>query len=393
MDEGGVEAGDRLDAVGAVQHEGNPVHRFLVPAEQPDKGVGVGSGGQTGGQLVAANHLAMLLHPGGVNASGAMGQLSGVDEPDRHCLAVAEAVASVGFEGVGQGVAVVEHRPSARLALIGRHHLGLDLHAAGDALDQIQRAQIGVGDEVVFCHLPHPRAHLLDRQRVERLGVAQHSRRLPEGAHQVLALGEVDPGLAADGGVDLAQQGGGHVHHPDTPVVDGCGETAQVGDCSPAHGHHGVAAGEPPLGELPAQFLDRAQLLDVLVVVSDEHPVLNPRIHGDARVGHSRLGNHRNPLHLAGNDLSQPMADPGANPDVVGPLPQLNRDPDRAVQDGFGAHRAGIGRGQLSATRVRLIQPTSPVVECDKGQIRLMCPATCSASKPSTSTTSWAVSA
>ena len=40
----------------------------------------------------------------------------------------------------------------------------------------------------------------------QRLGVAQHGVGLPEGADQVLALGQVHPGLAADGRVDLRQQ-------------------------------------------------------------------------------------------------------------------------------------------------------------------------------------------
>ena len=76
--------------------------------------------------------------------------------------------------------------------------------------------------------------------------------RLPEGADQVLALGQVDAGLAADGRVDLAEQRGGHVHDGDAPVVDGGGEAGHVGDHAAADGHDRVGPGQAPLRPGPA---------------------------------------------------------------------------------------------------------------------------------------------
>ena len=66
---------------------------------------------------------------------------------------------------------------------------------------------------MVLRHLAEPAAVLPLGQRGEHVGVAQHRGGLPERADEVLALGQVDPGLAADRGVDLAEQRGGHVHH------------------------------------------------------------------------------------------------------------------------------------------------------------------------------------
>ena len=82
---------------------------------------------------------------------------------------------------------------------------------------------------------PSPLRYSRGRQRGQHLGVAQHGGRLPERADEVLALGQVDPGLAADGRVDLAQQRGGHVHDGHAPVVDGGGEPGHVGDHAAAH--------------------------------------------------------------------------------------------------------------------------------------------------------------
>ena len=129
-------------------------------------------------------------------------------------------------------------------------------HAGGDPLVEGQRVEVAAAEEVVLGQLAQAAAVLAGRQRGQHLGVAQHGGGLPEGADQVLALGQVHAGLAADGGVDLAEQRGGHVHDGHAPVVDGGGEPGDVGDEATADGHHGVGPGEAPLGELPAEVLD-----------------------------------------------------------------------------------------------------------------------------------------
>ena len=116
---------------------------------------------------------------------------------------------------------------------------------------------------------PRAAGPLPRRQGGQRLGVAQHGARLPEGAHQVLALGQVHAGLAADGRVDLGQQRGGDVHVGRAPVVGGGGEAGHVGDDAAADGHDHVGPGEPGWANCAAELLDRGQRLGVLAVGDD----------------------------------------------------------------------------------------------------------------------------
>ena len=79
---------------------------------------------------------------------------------------------------------------------------------------------------------------------------AQHGGRRVEGAHQVLAGGGVDAGLAADRGVDHAEQAGRHLHHAHPAQPGGGQEAGQVGDRSPADADDGVGPGQPEPAEL-----------------------------------------------------------------------------------------------------------------------------------------------
>ena len=79
--------------------------------------------------------------------------------------------------------------------------------------------QVVAAEEVVLRHLAAARRYSRGGSVASDLGVAQHGARLPERADEVLALGQVDAGLAADGGVDLAEQRGRRLHDGDPPVV------------------------------------------------------------------------------------------------------------------------------------------------------------------------------
>ena len=57
-----------------------------------------------------------------------------------------------------------------------------------------------LGDFGITC------SQFAPRQRVEQANVGDHRHRLMEGADQVLAMGGIDAGLAADGRVDLGQK-------------------------------------------------------------------------------------------------------------------------------------------------------------------------------------------
>ena len=145
---------------------------------------------------------------------------------------------------------------------------------------------------------PEAAAVLAGRQGGQDLGVAQHRRRLPERADEVLALGQVHAGLAADGGVDLAEQRGGDVDDRDAAVVHRGGEPADVGDQPAADRDDGVGAGEAPLGEVAAQRLDGGQRLGRLALADGEDPVLATGIDVDAD---AVLGHDRHPAGAGGD--------------------------------------------------------------------------------------------
>ncbi len=91
-----------------------------------------------------------------------------------------------------------------------------------------------------------------------------------ERADQVLALRQVDRGLAADGGVDLREQRGGRLHDRDPAVVDGRGEAGRVAHHSPAQRDHHVVAQEAPRGEAGAQVVDGGERLGVFTLADEE---------------------------------------------------------------------------------------------------------------------------
>ncbi len=159
---------------------------------------------------------------------------------------MAHVVATGGLYGVGEGVPVVEHRPVAGLAFVGGHHPGLDLHTSGNLFSDVEAFDVLATEEVVLGHLTPAATHLALGEGHQGVSVAEHGYRLPERPHQVLALGQVDARLAADGCVDLGQQGCGHVGHGYAPVVAGCGESGHVGNHSPSDANDQIAPCEAP---------------------------------------------------------------------------------------------------------------------------------------------------
>src|SRR5262249_37141403 len=70
----------------------------------------------------------------------------------------------------------------------------------------------GIAEQAELRDLGVAGAEITLRQSVEQRGIGDHQDRLMEGAGEILAVARVDAGLAADRGVDLRQQGGGHLH-------------------------------------------------------------------------------------------------------------------------------------------------------------------------------------
>ena len=61
-----------------------------------------------------------------------------------------------------------------------------------------QSKNVRVADQSDLGHLRIAGAELALRQRIERISVGKHQRRLHERADEVLAMSRVDAGLAAD---------------------------------------------------------------------------------------------------------------------------------------------------------------------------------------------------
>lgn len=134
----------------------------------------------------------MAVGGGVVEASGELAELGGEDHADRYGRPVAPLVALVLLDGVGQGVAVVEDLPQAGLLEVAGDDLGLDPHRAFDQLRGVRpRGRAGalgvgldeveddrVGDEAGLDDLGHAGDVVVDRQRVQRGEVAEHTGRM-----------------------------------------------------------------------------------------------------------------------------------------------------------------------------------------------------------------------
>ncbi len=208
-DDAGVDVVHDLDADGTVEHERQPVERLLVAAHQRQEFVGVEPGRWGDHQVVLARHdPAVLVDAGLIDAAEFARQFGGEDQPDRHRLTVREVVVGGDLEGVGQRVAVVEQRPPAAFALVGRHDLGLDLDAAGDPIGEVQASRSSPVRKWYLAISPSP-------QRISRAGSvssASRSQITPDGCQNAptrfLPSGQVDGGLAADGRIDHPEQRG-----------------------------------------------------------------------------------------------------------------------------------------------------------------------------------------
>ncbi len=252
------------------------------------------------------------------------------------------------LEGVGQGVAVVEGGPQAGpLVLVGRddgrldggragHDVGEDAGVAGQqggggrVVGQ-RGAEVGVAHEGVLGHLAEAGPVLPLGQGRQGGDVAEDGHRLVEGADEVLPLGQVDAGLAADGGVDLGQQRGRGLQAGHAPVVGGGGEAGGVADDAAAEGHDGVAPEQPPGGEPAAERLDGRQALGLLAVAHEEDLGGGA---GGGQGGQQRLGvavgdglladdGHPGPAGEGGGDLAE---DARPDDDVVAAGAELDAD-------------------------------------------------------------------
>ena len=172
------------------------------------------------------------------------------------------AVAGDILDGVADGVAEIEQGPQAgALLLVLRHDPGLDRDVAGDerreggarggGIEVVEHG--GVADDGVLDDLGKAFAVFAVGQGFEREGIGEHQPWLVEGADEVFTGTGVDAGLAADGAVDLRDDGGGNLHAGDAAEVDGGDESGEVANHPAAEGDDKrtavEAGGEQPVDE------------------------------------------------------------------------------------------------------------------------------------------------
>ena len=111
---------------------------------------------------------------------------------------------AAGLERMAEGVAEIEQRALAGLALVARDDAGLGAAAHRDGVlarssglppanmscqfASSQAKNAGVAEQAVFGDLGIAGAEFAQRQRVEQRRVGDHQNRLVEGADQVLAV-------------------------------------------------------------------------------------------------------------------------------------------------------------------------------------------------------------
>ena len=195
------------------------------------------------------------------------------------------AVAQAGLDGMAEGVAEVEDGAQPAFAFVLAHHPRLDLAAAAHGMGQrigVARQQIvevgfdpgeelDVGDRPVLDDLGQPGAQLAQRQRAQRVQVADHALRLVERADHVLADRVVDGGLAAHRRIHLRQQRGRHLHERHAAHVARGGKAGHVADHPAAQREeHGLAVAAVAEQAVEDQ-VERGPVLELLAVGQLQH--------------------------------------------------------------------------------------------------------------------------
>ncbi len=104
----------------------------------------------------------------------------------------------------------------------------------------------------------------------KRIGVGEHHARLVEGADHVLAERVVDRGLAADGRIDLREQGRRHLDERDAALIDRRGKAGDVADHTAAQRDDRGASLAAVLEQRIENRIERLPVLVVLAIGQDD---------------------------------------------------------------------------------------------------------------------------
>jgi hypothetical protein len=209
-----------------------------------------------------------------------------------------------------------------------------------------------VVDEAVLGDLRVAGPDLAHRQGVEERGVGDHQARLMEGAHEVLAVGGVDPGLAADRGIDLGEQGGRDLHEAHAAADHRGREAGEVPDHAAPERDHEVAALDPGRQDRVADLREAGVALGRLARRhghdSGPQAGVAERLREACRVerAHVLVRHDRGRPRPEGRDpLGRAGEEPPSDQDLVGAVAEGHRHGDGG--GGVARGRDGDGHGRV----------------------------------------------
>ena len=236
------------------------------------------------------------LHAGDLRRSDEpelLRQARGKEKPEAHRLAVqVHAVTGGILHRVRKGVPEVQERAAVvlcRLALVLLDDLRLENAAARDDLRQLRRGgrkarerfqllkERGVRQQAVFDDLAHPGRKFAGREGGESVHVRKDREGLPEGAHEVLARGDIDARLAADGTVHHREERRRNLHKTDAAQVARRRKAREVARHAAAAGKENAVARKPALRQ---ELAERRKLGKGLGILARGHYVARKAAEG-----------------------------------------------------------------------------------------------------------------
>jgi hypothetical protein len=188
-------------------------------------------------------------------------EAAGGDEAEADGFAVEESSIAGGvFDSVADRVAEVEKRAEAfGLEFILGDDGGFDRDISGDERVYVVEVggsleHLGIADGGVLDDFGEAFVKLARWQGAERVGIGNDESWLMEGPDEIFAAGGVDAGLAADGTIDLGDDGGGHLNAGNAAVVNSGSESREVANHAAAESHEHGGSIEPRSNHGVADF-------------------------------------------------------------------------------------------------------------------------------------------
>ena len=188
-------------------------------------------------------------------------QVKGHDHANCHGFPVKEPVGKSAFRLKRMAKCMTQIEQGARTCFlfIPGNHVRLGLTTGNDGLYPRRRItgddfpglpvkpvkKLAVIDQAVFNHLRITGQQLSLWQAVQATDIAQNQTGLVKTANKVFAARTVDGAFAADGAVNLCQQGGGNLDKADTTLINTCGKSGKITDNSATKGDDPVLTFQP----------------------------------------------------------------------------------------------------------------------------------------------------